>query len=92
MIAGWLHARTSQSSVSVDLRDSRVSENEAIILAEMLQKVPKLTSIDVRGNPRLHEKELARRDILRTQPVVLGAASANPLVGPRTTRQAVSRL
>ena len=59
MIAGWVLARSSANDVAVDLRESNVQEDEALILADMLQKIPKLTSIDVRGNPGLGEKGVA---------------------------------
>ena len=59
MIAGWILARSSQHEVTVDLRESNVTEQEAETLADMLQKIPKLTSIDLRGNPNLGSKGVA---------------------------------
>ena len=45
--------------VAVDLRDARVTDEEGVILAELLQRLPKLTSIDVRGNPGLGPAAIA---------------------------------
>ncbi len=59
LIAGWVNARTSQNEVAVDLREARVTDAEGVILAECLQKCPRLTSIDLRGNPALKEAGLA---------------------------------
>ena len=59
LIAGGVDCRSSQAEVAVDLRDARVTDDEGVILADMLQKVPKLTSIDVRGNPELGEAGIA---------------------------------
>ena len=59
LIAGWVNARTSQSEVSVDLREACLTDAEGVVLAECLQKCPRLTSLDLRGNPALRDAGLA---------------------------------
>ena len=59
LIAGWVNGRTSQNEVAVDLRESRVTDAEGMILAEVLQRCPRLTSLDLRGNPELGEAGLS---------------------------------
>ena len=59
LIAGWANARTSQSEVSVDLREACLTDAEGVVLAECLQKCPRLTSLDLRGNPALKDAGLA---------------------------------
>jgi len=53
MLIGWVIARASPAEVLIDLRDSELTQDDGKILAEALDKVPRLTSIDVRGNPHL---------------------------------------
>ena len=54
-MCGWVHARTSAAEVLIDLRDSHLRAEDAMVLAEALNDNPRLTSIDVRGNPGLTE-------------------------------------
>ena len=40
-------------SFRLDLRECNLTREDGLILAEALDKIPRLTSIDVRGNPEL---------------------------------------
>mmetsp|Transcript_82085 Transcript_82085/g.163472 ORF Transcript_82085/g.163472 Transcript_82085/m.163472 type:complete len:419 (-) Transcript_82085:26-1282(-) len=53
MLAGWVMARTALSDVFLDLRDAKLDNDDGMVLADALQKIQKLTAIDVRGNPGL---------------------------------------
>ena len=59
MLAGWVMARTSVSDVLIDLKDAHVTEDEALQLAKLMDKCPRLTAIDVRGNPDLGARGIA---------------------------------
>ena len=59
LLAGWVNARTSANEVAVDLRECRVTDAEGVILADILQRCPRLTSLDLRGNPTLGAKGIA---------------------------------
>jgi len=58
MLAGWVTARTSPSEVYMDLQDASLTGDDGFVLAEALQSIPRLTSIDVRGNPGLTEESV----------------------------------
>ena len=53
LLAGWLLTRTSPVDVSVDLTHAQLSPDDGAQLAELMRRVPKLTTIDVRGNESL---------------------------------------
>jgi hypothetical protein len=53
MLCGWVLARSSLNEVVIDLRESKLTSDDGRILAEALEQIPKLTSVDVRGNPGL---------------------------------------
>jgi len=56
LLAGWcLHRmastdKTVHETIAIDLRDASLSESEAVQLAELMRRQPRLTSVDVRGN------------------------------------------
>ena len=57
LLAGWCMHRVAIASGSavheafaIDLRDSHLSPSEALQLAELMTKQPRLTALDVRGN------------------------------------------
>ena len=58
MLAGWVLARTSPAEVFIDLRNANLSQADGKVLAEAMMKIPKLTSLDVRGNPELSGEAL----------------------------------
>ena len=57
LLAGWCIHRVMSSTgsavheaLSIDLRDAQLAPTEAMQLAELMRKQPRLTSLDVRGN------------------------------------------
>jgi len=57
LLAGWCTHRVASASGSavheaflIDLRDAKLTTSEALQLAELMSKQPRLTSLDVRGN------------------------------------------
>jgi len=58
LLAGWAFNRAEggqgasggEAAMSVDLRDAKITESEAIELADLMEAQPRLTSIDVRNN------------------------------------------
>ena len=57
LLAGWVHHRVMSSSgsavhetIAIDLREANLNTSEAVQLAELMRKAPRLTSVDVRNN------------------------------------------
>ena len=50
MLIGWVINRASQAEVSIDLRDCGLTSEDGVFLARALDEIPRLTSLDVRGN------------------------------------------
>ena len=62
LLAGWCNYRVGAATgsavhetLSIDLRDSNISTDEALQLAELMKAQPRLTSLDVRGNETMGE-------------------------------------
>ena len=53
LLAGWMLTRTSLIDVAIDLTQAQLTPEDGTQLAELMRRVPKLTSIDVRGNESL---------------------------------------
>ena len=53
LLAGWMLTRTSVIDVAIDLSQAQLTADDGRQLAELMRRLPKLTSIDVRGNESL---------------------------------------
>merc|ERR1719359_2209788 len=53
LLAGWMLTRTSPIDVSIDLAHAQLSSEDGLQLAELMRRIPKLTTIDVRSNETL---------------------------------------
>ena len=53
MLGGWVLSRTSPNEVFIDLNNADLTSDDGVTLAKALGGIPKLTSVDVRGNPKL---------------------------------------
>ena len=56
LLAGWLLCRSSPVDVCIDLQQCRLTSDDGIKLAKLMKDMPKLASIDVRGNESLGEE------------------------------------
>lgn len=53
LLAGWMLTRQSAQTVSIDLQQSQLTPTDGAELAQLMARMPKLTSLDVRGNESL---------------------------------------
>ena len=53
LLAGWMLTRTSPIDVAIDLTHTQLLPEDGKQLAELMQRIPKLTTLDVRGNESL---------------------------------------
>ena len=53
LLAGWLLCRTSPIDVSIDLQQAHLTPDDGAKLAKLMRDMPKLVTIDVRGNESL---------------------------------------
>jgi len=56
LLAGWLLSRTSPVDVSIDLQQAGLTADDGHKLAKLMKDMPKLVTIDVRGNESLGEE------------------------------------
>ena len=56
LLAGWMLTRTTARDVAIDLQHANLTPEDGKELAELMRRVPKLTSIDVRGNESLGDE------------------------------------
>ena len=80
-----LHARRAADKnidISIDLREIELNPSEGEQLAQLMRDVPKLTTIDVRGNETLGEQGVkALESFMRTQKVSSVTSVAHSLCG-----------
>ena len=85
LVSGWLHARRAADKnidISIDLREIELNPSEGEQLAQLMRDVPKLTTIDVRGNETLGEQGVkALESFMRTQKVSSVTSVAHSLCG-----------
>ena len=60
MLLGWVIASSSRADLLLDLRNCNLTSEDGTKLAKALDVIPRLTSIDVRGNPGLDGEGAAR--------------------------------
>ena len=66
LLAGWLLCRSSPIDVSIDLQQAHLTPDDGEQLAQLMRNMPKLVTIDVRGNETLgHEGAKALIDWLK---------------------------
>ena len=53
MLGGWVISRTNPNEVFIDVNNANLTSDDGMTLAKALRTIPKLTTLDVRGNPDL---------------------------------------
>jgi len=53
LLAGWLLCRSSPADVSIDLQQAELTPEDGANLAKLMRDMPKLVTVDVRGNESL---------------------------------------
>ena len=85
LVSGWVlarHAADKNVDISIDLREVELTPSEGAQLAKLLAAVPKLTTLDVRGNESLGEDGVqALEAFMKTQKVTSSTSVAHSLCG-----------